>query len=87
MKVLLRSCLYAALAVFSAAPAWAATTVEFWHAMSGELAERVNELVDKFNKSQSDYVVRAGRQGQLRRGRQQHDRCLSGPSSSPRWCR
>ena len=59
MKVLLRSCLYAALAVFSAAPAWAATTVELWHAMSGALGERVNELVDKFNKSQTDYVVRA----------------------------
>ncbi len=43
----------------SALPALAATTVEFWHAMSGELAERVNELVDKFNKSQSDYAVRA----------------------------
>jgi sn-glycerol 3-phosphate transport system substrate-binding protein len=63
MKVLLRSCLYAALAVFSAAPAWAATTVELWHAMSGALGDRVNELVDRFNKSQTDYVVRPVNKG------------------------
>ena len=37
----------------------AATTVEFWHAMSGELGERVKELVKKFNKSQNGYGVKA----------------------------
>src|SRR3954468_13494833 len=47
----------AAAALGATLPARAATTVEFWHAMSGALGERVDELADKFNKSQSDYVV------------------------------
>ena len=37
----------------------AATEIEFWHAMSGALGERVDELVKKFNDSQKDYVVKA----------------------------
>jgi sn-glycerol 3-phosphate transport system substrate-binding protein len=39
--------------------AHAATDINFWHSMQGALGERVNELVDEFNKSQSDYVVHA----------------------------
>ena len=58
MKKLKACWLSLTLLATAALPAQAATTVEFWHAMSGELGERVNELVDKFNKSQSDYVVR-----------------------------
>jgi sn-glycerol 3-phosphate transport system substrate-binding protein len=46
------------LALLLTLPARAATTVEFWHAMSGALNERVEELAEKFNKSQSDYVLR-----------------------------
>src|SRR5690606_32420222 len=37
----------------------AATDINFWHSMQGALGERVNTLVDEFNKSQSDYVVHA----------------------------
>ena len=59
MRSLIRSSVFAALSLCAALPARATTTVEFWHAMSGALGERVDELVDKFNKSQSEYVVRA----------------------------
>ncbi len=59
-----RSSRWAAAAVVvatlvGAAPARAATEVEFWHAMSGALGERVDELVRRFNDSQQDYVVKA----------------------------
>src|SRR6058998_1089701 len=37
----------------------AATEIQFWHAMTGVLDERVNEITAKFNASQSDYVVKA----------------------------
>src|SRR3546814_7572389 len=39
--------------------AHAATDITFWHSMQGPLGERVNSIVDQFNKSQSDYVVKA----------------------------
>lgn len=42
----------------SAMPARAATEIEFWHAMSSQLGERVDELAKKFNESQSDYSVK-----------------------------
>lgn len=35
----------------------AATEIQWWHAMGGALGERVNEIAENFNKSQSDYVV------------------------------
>jgi sn-glycerol 3-phosphate transport system substrate-binding protein len=37
----------------------AETTITFWHAMEGPLGQRVNSIVDQFNKSQKDYVVKA----------------------------
>jgi sn-glycerol 3-phosphate transport system substrate-binding protein len=47
------------MALLGALPARAQTTIEFWHAMSGALGERVEEVADRFNKSQKEYVVRA----------------------------
>jgi len=38
-------------------------TLEFWHAMSGNLGELVDELVARFNDSQEDVVVNATFQG------------------------
>ncbi len=35
----------------------AATNITWWHAMGGRLGEVVNELADKFNKSQNEYKV------------------------------
>lgn len=37
--------------------------VDFWHAMSGEQAQALNELVDQFNASQQTYTVNAIYQG------------------------
>lgn len=42
----------------SATPALAATEVIWWHAMEGSLGEKVNEIAEGFNQSQSDYVVK-----------------------------
>ncbi|MYN12100.1 sn-glycerol-3-phosphate ABC transporter substrate-binding protein UgpB [Pusillimonas sp. TS35] len=41
----------------------AATDIVFWHSMEGALGDRVNELINEFNKSQSDYVVQGTYKG------------------------
>ena len=38
-------------------------TIEFWHAMGGELGEVVDDLVSRFNASQDGIVVNATFQG------------------------
>jgi sn-glycerol 3-phosphate transport system substrate-binding protein len=38
-------------------PAVAATEVMWWHAMGGALGDRVNDLANRFNKSQSEFKV------------------------------
>ena len=35
----------------------AATEIQWWHAMGGALGERVNEIAENFNRSQSDYKL------------------------------
>ena len=50
-------------AMVSAAPAFAQTEVEFWHAFTGRLGELVAKQVETFNESQSDYVVKATHKG------------------------
>jgi len=35
----------------------AATTIQWWHAMTGPLNDKVNDLANKFNASQSEYKV------------------------------
>jgi sn-glycerol 3-phosphate transport system substrate-binding protein len=53
-----KSALFGALAVaFAAGNAFAATEIQWWHAHGGALGERVNEIADNFNRSQSDYTV------------------------------
>ncbi len=37
--------------------AHAAVEVQWWHSMTGALGDRLNNLADRFNKSQSDYKV------------------------------
>jgi len=39
--------------------AMAKTEVQWWHAMTGFLGERVNEIATKFNTSQTEYEVKA----------------------------
>ena len=47
-----------ALAVGMAAfSAQAQTEIQWWHAMGGKLGEKLNEIADEFNQSQSDYKV------------------------------
>jgi len=41
----------------TALPATAATEIQWWHAFTGRLGELLAEQVEKFNASQSDYVV------------------------------
>jgi len=40
-------------------PAFAATEIQWWHAMGGALGETVNDIAAGFNNSQSDYTVKA----------------------------
>ena len=37
--------------------ALAATEIQFWHAMEAALGERVNDIANDFNRSQSDYKI------------------------------
>jgi len=46
-----------ALAMMSPAIAEAKTQITWWHAMGGELGQKVNEIAKKFNASQSEYEV------------------------------
>jgi sn-glycerol 3-phosphate transport system substrate-binding protein len=55
--------LLVALALAEPAPASAKTEIHFWHAMTGQLGEAVNELVKQFNDSQSEYEVKPLRKG------------------------
>ena len=59
VKSALRVLQFAALitAVFFAAPAFAATDIQWWHAMSGELGKQLEKLAADFNASQSDYRI------------------------------
>ncbi|GAA5234125.1 sn-glycerol-3-phosphate ABC transporter substrate-binding protein UgpB [Verticiella sediminum] len=54
-----RWCILSIAGLLAASPAMAATEIQFWHSMEGALGERVNDIVEAFNKSQSDYQVRA----------------------------
>jgi sn-glycerol 3-phosphate transport system substrate-binding protein len=44
-------------------PSVAVTEIQFWHAMTAVVGERVNDIAAKFNVSQSDYVVKAVHKG------------------------
>jgi len=60
---LVRVALAAALFTL-AAQAQAVTEIQWWHSMTGVLNDRVNEIAQKFNASQSDYKVTAVFKGQ-----------------------
>ncbi len=51
--------LLGALTLLLPVPALAKTEIHFWHAMTGVLNERVNEIASKFNATQTDYEVHA----------------------------
>jgi sn-glycerol 3-phosphate transport system substrate-binding protein len=56
-KLLVSSISLAAALAFGASQAQAATEIQFWHAMESALGERVNDIANDFNKSQSDYKI------------------------------
>ena len=47
----------AAALVLGAGSAEAQVEIQWWHAMGGQLGEKVAEIATTFNKSQSDYKV------------------------------
>jgi sn-glycerol 3-phosphate transport system substrate-binding protein len=49
--------LLAAGALILTAPASAATEIQWWHAMTGALSDRLTGIAQKFNESQADYKV------------------------------
>jgi sn-glycerol 3-phosphate transport system substrate-binding protein len=51
------TCALALAAALAAPSAFAQTEIQLWHAMTGALGNRVGDLADRFNKSQSDYKV------------------------------
>lgn len=55
----------AVLAMVMLFPTWglAKTEIQWWHAMTGFLGERVNEITQKFNASQAEYEVKAIHKG------------------------
>ena len=58
MKIVSRLFRFATLAVaVLASPAQAATEINWWHAMSGELGKQLEKLAADFNASQSDYRI------------------------------
>ncbi len=56
-KLLVGSISIAAVLAFGASHAQAATEIQFWHAMESALGERVNDIANDFNASQSDYKI------------------------------
>jgi len=63
MKKFALATISTAMLAGAAAPAMAATEVQFWHAFTGRLGELVAEQVETFNASQSDYTVVASHKG------------------------
>src|SRR5499425_3163067 len=55
--------LLSVLALLAPGPAAAKTEIHFWHAMTGQLGDAVNELVKQFNASQNEYEVKPLRKG------------------------
>ena len=53
----------AGLFAASLSPAYASTEIQWWYSQTGAISDRVLELADQFNKSQSDYKVIATYKG------------------------
>jgi sn-glycerol 3-phosphate transport system substrate-binding protein len=47
----------AVAAMLAAAPAWAATEIQLWHAMGGANTQRIEDIAKGFNEAQSDFKV------------------------------
>jgi len=58
MRKFITAAAIAATTALTASAALAATEIEWWHAMGGKLGEKVKEIAEGFNASQSDYVMK-----------------------------
>lgn len=63
-KLGLSRAILAAALIGLATQAYAVTEIQWWHSMTGALNDRVNEIAQKFNASQSEYKVTAVFKGQ-----------------------
>ena len=62
---MMRKSLFASFVfAFAATAAKAQTEIQFWHSMGGALGDKVNELANGFNKTQSDYKIVPSYKGQ-----------------------
>ncbi len=57
MRIKTLAAALAGAALVLAAPAYAETDIQWWHSMTGALGDRVNDIANKFNASQSEYKV------------------------------
>jgi sn-glycerol 3-phosphate transport system substrate-binding protein len=57
MRMKLLTAAFAGAALIAAAPSYAVTEIQWWHAMTGALGDQVNLIANDFNASQSDYKV------------------------------
>ena len=62
-RILAAAAAFAILAPAAVGTATAATEIRWWHAFTGRLGDLLAEQVEKFNASQSDYVVVASHKG------------------------
>ncbi len=62
-KTLLKTIAAAALIVAYGSVANATTEISWWHAMGGELGKKLDDIVAKYNASQTDYHVTASYKG------------------------
>jgi sn-glycerol 3-phosphate transport system substrate-binding protein len=56
-RLTLKAMTFALALAGASGSALAQTEIQLWHAMTGALGERVSELTDRFNKSQTEYKV------------------------------
>ncbi|MDB1145285.1 MAG: sn-glycerol-3-phosphate ABC transporter substrate-binding protein UgpB [Alcaligenaceae bacterium] len=59
----LKKSIYGALFALASTSTFAATQIDFWHSMDGELGRKVNQIVDDFNKQHPDYDIKATYKG------------------------
>ncbi|WP_233231255.1 sn-glycerol-3-phosphate ABC transporter substrate-binding protein UgpB [Silvanigrella aquatica] len=63
MKSLKLATLTSLMAISYNAPAFSVVDLQFWHGLSGQTAEYLNDMINDFNKSQKEYHVTAVRKG------------------------
>lgn len=63
MKLLKISTVSLIMTIVYTTPAFSKIEIQFWHGISGQTAEYLNNIVNDFNKSQNDYHVTAVRKG------------------------